>query len=81
VPVPLPTYVSKPPAPRRAPPIDLTDPGSWSAAQAAPSAAETSAEESRPSAAPPGAMSMLLDAAEAAEDELDAIIHRRAVND
>ena len=30
VPVPLPTYVTKPPAPRRAPAMDLSDPGAWS---------------------------------------------------
>ncbi len=33
VPVPLPTYVSKPMAPRRAPAIDLTKPGAWSEAR------------------------------------------------
>ena len=33
VPVPLPTYVSKPMAPRRAAAIDLTRPGAWSEAQ------------------------------------------------
>ena len=33
VPVPLPTYVSKPMAPRRLPAIDLTRPGAWTEAQ------------------------------------------------
>ena len=82
VPVPLPTYVSKPPAPRRAPPIDLTDPGSWTQAQAGggPEPGEGVAE-TPPDGARPGGMSVLLDDADAAEDELDAIIRRRAVND
>jgi len=78
VPVPLPTYVSKPPAPRRAPPIDLTRPGAWS---------ETHLDGARvvegASAPPPAAsgMSALVADAEDADDQLEAIIHRRAVND
>lgn len=81
VPVPLPTYVTKPPAPRRAPTIDLTNPGAWSEAQtlAQGAAAAPRADEPAPTARPP--MSALLDDAAAAEDELDAIITRRAVND
>lgn len=70
VPVPLPTYVSKPMAPRRAPAIDLTNPGAWTEAQATP-----------PAASRPAAMSVLLDDADGADDQLDAIIQRRAVND
>lgn len=70
VPVPLPTYVSKPMAPRRAPTIDLTNPGAWTEAQATP-----------PASSRPAAMSVLLDDAEGADDQLDAIIQRRAVND
>lgn len=79
VPVPLPTYVTKPPAPRRAPPIDLTNPGAWTEAHTTVRPAQP-----QPQPAPetrPAAMSALLDDAESAEDELDAIITRRAVND
>lgn len=72
VPVPLPTYVSKPPAPRRAAPMDLARP-------AGP-------DPARPAAPPPAVparsgMSALVDDAEAAEEDLDAILTRRAVND
>ena len=66
VPVPLPTYVSKPVAPRRAPVPE----------QAGAAAAE--AQEPAPSTA---GLARLLDDAATAEDELDAIITRRAVND
>jgi hypothetical protein len=57
-------------APRRAPAIDLTNPGAWTEAQATP-----------PAASRPAAMSVLLDDADGADDQLDAIIQRRAVND
>ena len=81
VPVPLPTYVTKPPAPRRAPAIDLTDPGAWTEAQtvAQPGPPSPRPEQAPAESRPP--LSALLADAEAAEDELDAIITRRAVND
>jgi hypothetical protein len=78
VPVPLPTYVSKPPAPRRAPPIDLTLPGAWSETQL--DGARVVEEASAPPAAASG-MSALVADADDADDQLEAIIHRRAVND
>ncbi len=74
VPVPLPTYVSKPPAPRRAPPIDLTHPGAWTEAQVDPQPVEQ-----RP--ATRSGMAALVEDAEGAEEQLGAIIERRAVND
>lgn len=85
VPVPLPTYVTKPVAPRRGPAIDLTNPGAWSQAQAQlsddvpqPRPADV---PDRPGGSGRGAMSGLLDDADEAGDQLDAIIERRAVND
>jgi len=66
VPVPLPTYVSKPVAPRRAVVPEQA---------AAPDPAVTA-----PAASTAG-LSRLLDDAAEAEDQLDAIITRRAVND
>lgn len=83
VPVPLPTYVSKPMAPRRAPAIDLTNPGAWTEAQATPppAASQRPATGQEPAASRPAAMSVLLDDADGADDQLDAIIQRRAVND
>lgn len=78
VPVPLPTYVTKPAAPRPSPPIDLTNPGAWTAAQAATTAATPPACETAPHGS---ALSALLDDAAEADDQLDAIIQRRAVND
>ncbi len=69
VPVPLPTYVSKPVAPRRAQPAVSTD---------APSAPAATVE---PTAAPRSGMSALVDDADSAEEQLGAIIERRAVND
>jgi hypothetical protein len=69
VPVPLPTYVSKPVAPRRAPVPEQAG----AAMSDVPDAAEPA-----PSTA---GLGRLLDDAAAAEDELDAIITRRAVND
>jgi len=67
VPVPLPTYVSKPVAPRRSP---------------VPEQAGTAAVDASPEPAPSTAgLARLLDDAGTAEDELDAIITRRAVND
>lgn len=74
VPVPLPTYVSKPVAPRPAGTVDLTRPGAWTDAQLA-----TEVPEQRPASA--AGMGALLDDAEAADDQLDAILHPRAVND
>jgi hypothetical protein len=44
-PVPLPTYVTKPVAPRASRPIDLTKPGAWTEAQGSPLGAPVSAEE------------------------------------
>jgi hypothetical protein len=85
VPVPLPTYVSKPMAPRRAPTIDLTRPGAWSEAQGATAGGEaapfdqTTGPDPTPGRQPP--MSALLDDAEDADDQLDSIIRPRAVND
>lgn len=87
VPVPLPTYVSKPMAPRRASTIDLTRPGAWSEAQASAGAGEGQPfdqSESEPRTGTHGRlapMSALLDDADGAEEELDSIIARRAVND
>jgi hypothetical protein len=88
VPVPLPTYVTKPPAPRRAPPIDLTNPGAWTAAQTAGQAAAQPTgpvgepvPEQRPQHATGSPMSALLDSAFGADEELDSILDRRAVND
>ena len=76
VPVPLPTYVSKPMAPRRAPAIDLGDPSTWGHAETEPAVPAQAA--SPPARAP---MSALLEDAEDADNQLDAIIARRAVND
>ena len=82
VPVPLPTYVSKPMAPRPAPAIDLTRPGAWSEAQLPGARVEEQPfnqhSEPRPVAA---SMSALVEDAVDADDQLDAIIARRAVND
>jgi hypothetical protein len=81
VPVPLPTYVSKPMAPRRAPAIDLTKPGAWTEAQLPGARVEESPfdqSDARPVAA---SMSALVEDADDADDQLDAIIARRAVND
>jgi len=61
VPVPLPTYVTKPMAPRRAPAVEPFD-------------------QSR-APARPAPMSALLDDADEAEGQLEAILSRRAVND
>jgi hypothetical protein len=82
VPVPLPTYVNKPVVPRRGPTIDLTNPGAWTEAQAA-TAGPASAPPQQRQADPVsrGAMSSLLDDADDAGLQLDAIIERRAVND
>ena len=70
VPVPLPTYVSKPVAPRRA-----VVPG-----QPSEAATHPAPPAPQPAASTAGLDRLLDDAAEA-EDELDAIITRRAVND
>jgi hypothetical protein len=76
VPVPLPTYVSKPMAPRRGPAIDLGDPSTWTQAETEPA---IPAQASAPPVRAP--MSALLEDADDADDQLDAIIARRAVND
>jgi hypothetical protein len=84
VPVPLPTYVSKPMAPRRAPAIDLTRPGAWSEAQAAGGAAAGAPQpfdQHGDTRVVPASMSALVDDADGADDQLEAIIQRRAVND
>jgi hypothetical protein len=79
VPVPLPTYVSKPPAPRTAPPLDLTHPGAWSEAQLAGARAVDPATTTAPAAR--SSMSRLVEDADDADDQLGAILERRAVND
>jgi hypothetical protein len=66
VPVPLPTYVSKPMAPRRTP---------------APSVGQQPFDQHLDTRAVPASMSALVDDAEVADDQLEAIIGRRAVND
>jgi hypothetical protein len=83
VPVPLPTYVSKPVAPRRASSIDLGDPATWGTTRTEPAVPEQSRAPQAPAppAASTSALDALLDAADEAQDELDAIITRRAVND
>ena len=73
VPVPLPTYVSKPVAPRRAPAVPAQD----QHADPAPSGSTGSTG----SAGSAGALDALAADATEADDELDAIITRRAVND
>jgi ABC-type multidrug transport system fused ATPase/permease subunit len=87
VPVPLPTYVSKPVAryQGRASSIDLGDPSTWSTTRTEPSEttaptvpAQTQHAEPAPSTA---ALDHLLADAAEADEELDAIITRRAVND
>lgn len=85
VPVPLPTYVNKPMAPSRTSMIDLTRPGAWSEARVTTGPVEQQPfDQSQPGArtdSPPAPMSALLEDADDAEDQLDAIIARRAVND
>jgi hypothetical protein len=66
VPVPLPTYVSKPMAPRRSP---------------APRVETELFDQHLDTRAVPASMSALVDDAEVADDQLEAIIARRAVND
>jgi hypothetical protein len=66
VPVPLPTYVSKPMAPRRAP---------------APRVETELFDQHLDTRAVPASMSALVEDAEVADDQLEAIIARRAVND
>jgi hypothetical protein len=66
VPVPLPTYVSKPMAPRRTP---------------APRVETELFDQHLDTRAVPASMSALVDDAEVADDQLEAIIARRAVND
>jgi hypothetical protein len=88
VPVPLPTYVTKPKAVRTTRTIDLGSPGVWSsgrgedapAEQAAPPAEQPAAPEPvRPSYEPAPVVAGVDDDE---DDELDAILERRrAVND
>ena len=88
VPVPLPTYVSKPVARYQGgqvSSIDLGDPSTWSTTRTEPSEltvptvpAQTKHAEPAPSTA---ALDHLLADAAEADEELDAIITRRAVND
>ena len=66
VPVPLPTYVSKPMAPRRTP---------------GPRVETELFDQHLDTRAVPASMSALVDDAEVADDQLEAIITRRAVND
>jgi hypothetical protein len=66
VPVPLPTYVSKPMAPRRTP---------------APRVETELFDQHLDTRAVPASMSALVEDAEVADDQLEAIIARRAVND
>ena len=82
VPVPLPTYVSKPMAPRRAPAIDLTKPGAWTEAHLPGARVEGTPFDQQSDPRPvASSMSALVDDADGADDQLDAIIARRAVND
>ena len=90
VPVPLPTYVSKPVAPRRASSIDLGDPSTWSTTRtdaavptmpAGPAVPAQAAHADPAPAATGGPLDHLLADAAEADEELDAIITRRAVND
>ena len=74
VPVPLPTYVTKPVAPRPAAAPVV-------ASAAAPDVAPSVAPAGAPSDQPPAPMAVLLDDAAEAGEQLDAIIARRAVND
>ncbi len=88
VPVPLPTYVSKPVARYqggRASSIDLGDPSTWSTTHTEPSEASEATVPAQVQHAEPAPSTaaldhLLADAAEA-DEELDAIITRRAVND
>jgi hypothetical protein len=66
VPVPLPTYVNKPMAPRRTP---------------VPRVETELFDQHLETRAVPASMSALVDDAEVADDQLEAIIARRAVND
>jgi hypothetical protein len=84
VPVPLPTYVSKPVAPRAASSIDLGDPSTWSTTRTEVSEPTVPAQAQQVEPVPTtsgGALDHLLADAAEADDELDAIITRRAVND
>jgi hypothetical protein len=84
VPVPLPTYVTKPAAPagrRGGPPIDLTRPGKWSDGRAAQAGRgpETPFDQTAVPDGPPAPRPPVEDVH---PDELDVILERRrAVND
>ncbi|MGZ4596594.1 MAG: divisome protein SepX/GlpR [Actinomycetes bacterium] len=87
-PFPLPTYVTKPVAPRVGRPIDLTQPGKWTEAQGLGGASAPSAEEIFDQTSPAPAERVPAQATSATKasyddyaDELDAILERRAVND
>lgn len=86
VPVPLPSYVTAPVARRPSRVIDLTTPGSWTAA--APAGGSSAAEagglstDGEPVAAAESAEASQPPAADVEHDDLDRIIERRpAVND
>ena len=87
-PFPLPTYVTKPVAPRVGRPIDLTQPGKWTEAQGLGGASAPSAEEIFDQTSPAAAERVPAQTTSATKasyddyaDELDAILERRAVND
>lgn len=84
-PFPLPTYVTKPMAPRVGRPIDLTQPGKWTEAQGLgeSSGLGSSVEEPFDQTSASDTVPTSANAASYDEyaDELDAIIERRAVND
>ena len=82
VPVPLPTYVSKPVVPRRAAATATSDViTTGGTTGTAPGADQPAASAAPAPAASTAGLARLLDDAAVAEDELDAIITRRAVND
>ncbi len=74
VPVPLPTYVSKPAAPRRTA-VDLGSPDTWGRTPL------PGARDAEQAPAARSSMSALVEDADGADDQLEAIIERRAVND
>lgn len=84
VPVPLPTYVTKPKASRTIRTIDLSTEGLWAEVEAQlPRQGETEplVADGAPSSAPDVASHVSADVELEEDDELDAILERRAVND
>lgn len=79
VPVPLPTYLTKPKAPRRARRIDLSQPGAWTSGRLDP-ASSIELPRRDPVAPPAAAVDTRIEAEEDAEIEEQAE-HRRAVGD